>query len=125
MFQNFVIYLLIFCPNSDLSFADKEDYENSSLNGKEMSIMILRHDRLPWYAKKDGNLLRMFNRGCQISRIMKKDGQLFRIYQRDGQLSRNYRMDGQFKISEQIPKSQSMCQSKVLEQKRPWLTNFI
>ena len=118
MFRHFAIYLLIFCLNSDLSLADNEEYENSSLNGKAMSIRILRHDRLSWYAKKDEKLLRMVERGRQINRIMKRDGQLsrnyqrdgqlYRNYQRDGQLSRSYQRDGQFKISERIPKSQSM-----------------
>ena len=127
MFRHFAIYLLIFCLNSELSLADNEEYENSSLNGKAMSIRILRHDRLSWYVKKDRlswyvkkdeKLLRMVERGRQINRIMKRDGQLsrnyqrdgqlYRNYQRDGQLSRSYQRDGQFKISERIPKSQSL-----------------
>ena len=80
-----------------MSFAEKEENENSSMTGKKMTIRILRHDRLPWYAMQDGKLHRMFNRGGQINRIMKKDRQL----------SRNYQSDGQFKTFEQILKSLS------------------
>jgi hypothetical protein len=91
------------------SLAQKEEHETSSLRGSKMSIRILRHERLPWYTKKDGKLIRMSNRGSQINRIMKRNGmpsinyqrggQLTRKYQRDRQLSRKYLTDGeQFKI---------------------------
>ena len=108
MFQQFAICLLIFGTNSNLSLADKEENGNPSLNGKVMSIRILRHDWLPWYTNKDGKLLRMFNRGSQINRVMK----------RDGQLSRHYQRDGNFKIFEQILKGLSMSISRFSEQKR-------
>ena len=39
-----------------------------------MSLIILKRDTPVWYAKKDGQLLPMLNRGRQIQRISKREG---------------------------------------------------
>ena len=60
--------------------------ENFQLPESKMSLIILKRDLPIWYAKNDGKLLRMLNRGRQIDRIMKRDDHLTRIYQGEGHL---------------------------------------
>ena len=57
-------------------------------------IRIVKRDTPVWYAKKDGELQPMMNRGRQIHRILKRDGEISGTFSGEGQ-SKNLLMDRQ------------------------------
>ena len=78
---------LCFIANG-LTFFSNQGLENSSLTRSTIGLRILKplgpNRTILWYTEKDGDLMKMSNRGGHLKRIVKRDSQLFRIFKRDG-----------------------------------------
>ena len=67
---------LLYTSRLKLSLTDIEEPEDSLSPGSAMILRIVKRDTPVWYAKNDGQILLMLNRGRQIHRILKRDGKI-------------------------------------------------